>query len=55
MAGMNVLTIANKLDMPYDFYIKHNIHAVEWKLNALINKNKKVYKQIERETETYFV
>ena len=26
--------------MSYDFYIKHNMHAIEWKLNAKINKNK---------------
>ena len=40
--------------MPYDFYIKHNIHAVKWKLNAMIDK-KKFYKQIERKMETYFI
>ena len=37
---MHMMTIANKLDMAYDFYIKHNMHTVEWKLNAMINKNK---------------
>ena len=37
---MNIITITNKMDMTYDFYIKHNMHAVEWKLNAMINKNK---------------
>ena len=26
---MNIITIAKKLDMSYDFYIKHNMHAVE--------------------------
>ena len=26
--------------MPYDFYIKHNMHAIEWKVNAQINKTK---------------
>ena len=31
MAEMNIITIAIKLDMSYDFYIKHNMHAVEWK------------------------
>ena len=34
---MHIITIANKW---YDFYFKHNMHAVEWKLNAMINKNK---------------
>ena len=37
---MNIIRISNKMDMTYDFYIKHNMHAVEWKMNALINKNK---------------
>ena len=41
--------------MPYDFYIKHEIHAVEWKLNAMINKNKKFINNFEREMETYFI
>ena len=36
---LNSITIANKMDMAYHFYIKHNMHAVEWKLNAMINKN----------------
>ena len=36
---MHIITIANKMDMSYDFYIKHNMHAVEWKLNAMINKD----------------
>ena len=26
--------------MTYDFNIKHKMHTVEWKLNAMINKNK---------------
>ena len=26
--------------MSYDFYIKHNMHGIEWKVNAMINKNK---------------
>ena len=37
---MNIITIGNKLDMSYDLYIKHNVNAVEWKLDATINKNK---------------
>ena len=40
IAEMKNITIANKLDMSYDFYIKHNKEAVEWKLDAMINKNK---------------
>ena len=44
--GLNIITIANKIDMSYYFYIKHNMHAVEWKLNAVINKNKISIKKI---------
>ena len=48
IAEMNIITIANKLDMSYDFDIKHNMHAVEWKLNAPINKNKNLIKNFNR-------
>ena len=37
---MNIIRISNKVDMSYDFYIKHNMHAIEWKTNAIVNKNK---------------
>ena len=37
---MNIITISNKKDMAFDFYIKHNMPMMEWKLNAMINKNK---------------
>ena len=40
IAEMNIITIAKKLDMTYDFYIKHNMCALEWKLNGMINKDK---------------
>ena len=33
-AEMDIKSIANKMDMSYDFYIKHNMHAVEWNLTA---------------------
>ena len=29
MAEMHIITVAKKLDMSCDFYIKHNIHTVE--------------------------
>ena len=35
---MNIITITNKVDRSYDFYLKHIIHASEWKLYAMINK-----------------
>ena len=37
---MNIITLAHKCDMIYDFYSKHNMSAFEWKLNAMINKDK---------------
>ena len=45
---MHIITIAHTLDMSYDFYIKHNMHAVEWKLNAIINKNKSLINKFDR-------
>ena len=44
IAEMNIITIVNKLELSHDFYIKHNMHAVEWKLNAMINNNKNLIK-----------
>ena len=40
-----VITISNKMDMAYDLFIKHNMHAIEWKLNAMINRNKNLIKK----------
>ena len=37
---MKIITNAKNLDMSYDFYIKQNMCAVEWKLNAMVNKDK---------------
>ena len=39
IAEMHIITIAIKLNMSYDFYNKHNMHAVERKLNMIIVKN----------------
>ena len=48
MAEMNFITIANKMDISYDFYIKHEMHPVEWKLCAMIDKNKKLINSFSR-------
>ena len=40
LAEMAIITLAHKRDMTYDFYLKHNMWAFEWKLNAMINKDK---------------
>ena len=48
IAEMNIITIANKLDMSYDYNIKHKIHAVEWKLKAMINENENLINKLDR-------
>ena len=48
IAEMHVITIANKMDMSYDFYIKHNMCALEWKLNPMVNKNKSLFNKFPR-------
>ena len=40
IAEMDIITLAHKRDMTYDFYLKLNMSAFEWKLNAMINKDK---------------
>ena len=40
ISQMNIIIVCNKMDMVYDFYMKHKMPAVEWKLNQLINKDK---------------
>ena len=37
---MDIITLAHKRDMTHDFCLKNNMSAFEWKLNALINKDK---------------
>ena len=44
----SIITMANKMVMSFDFYIKHNMHAVEWKLYALVNKNKNLINKFNR-------
>ena len=45
---LNDKTIADKMDTSYDFCIKHNMHAVEWKLIGLINKDNTVLNKQNR-------
>ena len=45
---MHIKTIAKKLDMTFDFYVKNNMSALEWKLNAMINKNKSLINKFIR-------
>ena len=48
IAEMDIITLAHKCDMTYDFYLKHNMSAFEWKLNAMINKNKNLINKLPR-------
>ena len=48
IAGMDVITLAHKRDMTYDFYLKHNMSAFEWKLNAIINRDKNLINRLPR-------
>ena len=41
---MLIITISNKMDMSYNLYMRHIMHSVEWKLNAMNNKNKNLIK-----------
>ena len=38
IAEMDIITLAHKRDMTYDFYLKHNMSAFEWKLNSINTK-----------------
>ena len=40
IAEMKIITLTHKRDMTYDFYLKHNMSALEWRLNSKINKDK---------------
>ena len=37
---MNIIIVCNMMDMTCDFYIKHNMSAIERKLNVMINRDK---------------
>ena len=43
IAEMDIITLAHKRDVTHDFYIKHKMSALEWKLNAMINKDKNLF------------
>ena len=40
IAEMDTITLVHKRDMTNDFYLKHSMPALEWKLNFMINKGK---------------
>ena len=48
IAEMDIITLAHKRDMTYDFYLKHNMSAFEWKVNAMINRDKNLFNKFPR-------
>ena len=48
IAEVSIITLANKMDMSYDFYIEHNLRVLEWQLNELINKDKNLINNLKR-------
>ena len=36
------------MDKSYDFYIKHNMCALEWKLNDMMNENRNLIIQLDQ-------
>ena len=46
IAEMDIITLAHERDVTYGFYLKHNMSAFEWKLNAMINKDKNLINKL---------
>ena len=40
ISEMNIIIVCNKMYMTYDFFMKHNMPAVEWKINQIIHRDK---------------
>ena len=48
IAEMDIITLAHKRDMTYNFYLKNNMPALEWQLNKLINKDNSIINKFPR-------
>ena len=46
IAQKDIITLAHKRDMTYDFSLKQKLSAFEWKLNALINKGENLINKV---------
>ena len=49
IAEMDIITFAHKRDLTYDFYLKHNMQAFQWKQNAVINKDKRLINKVPQD------
>ena len=45
---MNIITTGKKLDKSYNFYMKHNTHAVELKVNKILHKSPSLIIKLNR-------
>ena len=45
---MDIIRIAIKMDLSHDYYLKHKMHTVEWKITAMSNKNKTLMNNLNR-------
>ena len=54
IAEMNFIKLGHKPVMTYDFYMKDNMSAFEWELNAMINKNKNLNNKVPTRLETSY-
>ena len=54
IAEMDIITLAHKHDMTYDFYSKHDMSAFEFKLNAMINRDKNLINKIPTNLKTSY-
>ena len=48
IAKMDIITLAQKRDMTYNFYLKNKMPAFEWQLNKLINKDKNLINKLPK-------
>ena len=45
---MDIITLAHKRDMTYNFYLKYNMSALEWRINQLINEDQNLINKFPR-------
>ena len=43
---MKIITLVDKRNRTNDFYVKHNMHAVEWAINKKLSKDKNLTKTL---------
>ena len=55
ISGMKIITNTDKRHMTYNFYLKHNMQAVEWRLNMIIKKNPNLINALDRSFNHPFI